>query len=446
MNILIVSHYIAPIQAVASIRWTKIAKYLKKQHEDIHITVITDEKNFDDKSSGIPLSKIDPLLSVDVKNFDEVVEVPYGRAYKFYKRKLYLYKVKKNRDIEYHKNSVDSMGGKKGIKRLLKETESFLRVDYLENRIIANNIYRNIKNTEKYDVIISTFSPAWTHLVARRIKEKNNKALWIADFRDSYADDIADCPIAFRYHKKFVKKYCAKANIVTRVNNELVLFENINQKVVTVYNGYDLDEKIEKQKSSKFSFAFTGLLAGDERDFSELFRVISELIEDNTIIPEDVEFYYAGTTGEVFTNQARKYGMEKLVKDYGLVKREEALHIQSKSLFLLMANANTSTLKCEWSGKMYEYMMAEKPIIYFVTGTIPYSLPSKNIGKLGGFCYEYLRDEELHVALKEYISKKYHEWKKNGDVLIDRDMEYIEQFDYSKIADKIWNIIENGRK
>ena len=47
MKILIVSEYIAPLQAIASIRWTKIAKYLKISHSNIHITVLTNEKIFD---------------------------------------------------------------------------------------------------------------------------------------------------------------------------------------------------------------------------------------------------------------------------------------------------------------------------------------------------------------------------------------------------------------
>lgn len=446
MNILIISHYIAPIQAVASIRWTKITKYLKREHEDINITIVTDEKNFEDVKSGIPLSKVDPLLQEDEKNFDDVIEVPYGKLYKIYKKLLYSYKIKKNKNIEYHKNSIQSVGVKKGFKQRIKEAESFFRVDYIENRVLARRICKGIEHPEQYDVVISTYSPAWTHLVAKKIKARNSNVMWIADFRDSYADDIADCPLAFKYHKNFVRKHCIKADVLTRINDELVLFEEKFQKTETVYNGYDLDEKTKRITPKRFSFTYTGILEGDERNFSELFHAVKELIDENIILKDDIEFSYAGTSGSVFTSQAEKYQMEQYVHDYGLLKREDAIRLQNESLFLLMANANTETLKCEWSGKMYEYMMAEKPIIYFVAGTVPYSLPSKNIDKLGGCCYEYLRHEELYPQLKNYIKSKYTEWKENGDVTLKRDAEYVEMFSYSNIAGRIWKIIEDGGK
>lgn len=442
MNILIITHYIAPIQAVASIRWTKIAKYLKKEH-DINITILTDKKNYDDETSGISLSVDDPLLKKDVKYFNEVIEVPYGKGYLYYRKKLYKYKKSKNKNTEYVKNSVNSLNTKKNFKTKLKENESFFRVDFIENRVIASNIYKSIKNVNQYDVIISTFSPSWTHLVAEKIKRKNKNVFWLADFRDSYADDIADCKLAFKYHKNFVKKHCSKADVITRVNDELVLFESKEQKIVTIYNGYDPDEKIQSKAAKKFSFTFTGLMAGDERDFTELFRVVSELIQEGKIDSEDVVFNYAGNSGKLFFEQAKVMNMEKFVIDHGLLKREDALKLQSESLVLLMANANTNTLKCEWSGKMYEYMMTRKPIIYFVSGTVPYSLPSKKIDKLGGCCYEYLRHDEMHTTLKNYIENIYSEWKQEGCVILNCDEEYVNQFAYPHIAKKIWSLISN---
>lgn len=440
-KILIITHYIAPIQAVASIRWSKISKYLKLNH-DVEIAILTDEKNYNDENMGIDLCKNDPLLLDHKDYFDKYYEVPYSFGYKLYRRKLLQFKKKANRDIGYHKNTVTLTAEKKSLKKRIKETESFLRVDYLENRIIANKIYKDIKNRDlDYDLIVSTFSPIWTHLVARKIKQKNRNIAWLADFRDSYADDVADCLVAYKYHKKFVAKYCKDADYITRVNEEMVLFENDKQKPITLYNGYDPDEKMPYCKPQKFSFVFTGLIVGDERDFTELFIAIKELCKEGKIDIEDIDFHYAGPSSDVLLGQANACGMQNIVVDHGLVSRKESLELQSHAAVLLMANPNTNTLKCEWSGKMYEYMMAEKPIVYLVSGNVPYSLPSKNIGKLDGFCYEYLRHDELHTQLKEYILDKYEYWKENGDVVANMELDYVSQFSYRNIAEKMWKII-----
>lgn len=42
---------IAPAQIVSAIQWTEITKYLKKQH-DVHITVLTNEKDYSERPRG----------------------------------------------------------------------------------------------------------------------------------------------------------------------------------------------------------------------------------------------------------------------------------------------------------------------------------------------------------------------------------------------------------
>lgn len=442
MNVLIITHYIAPAQAVASVRWTKISKYLKK-HEDVKITILTDRKNYTEDNCGMPKYKKDDLLSEDMKVFDEYLEFEYDSFYQKYKKALYQFKKSTNRDMEYHKNSV-SNNEKVGFARRVKIFESFLRVDFWENHHIANAFYKRIKGElSQYDVVISTFSPAWTHLVASKIKKKKPQLYWVADFRDSYADDIADSKIAFNYHKKFVSKCCGKADVLFKVNEELVLFEKPNQKTMTITNGYDLDEKPVRIKPDKFSMVFTGLITGDERDFTTLFKAVRELADEGEINLCDMVFRYAGQSGKIFKEQAKTHMMDDYVVDCGLVSRSESLNMQASAAILLMANPNTTVLKCEWSGKMYEYMMAEKPIIYMVAGNVPYSLPSRNIGKIGGFCYEKIRHEELYYQLKVYILKCYKEWKLNGDILPAVDEKYVQNYSYELIAEKIYKLLKS---
>ena len=72
MKILIVSEYIAPLQAIASVRWTKIAKYIKKAHPEAKITVLTNQMDFSEDAG----QKRDELLAEDMWAFDEYWQVP----------------------------------------------------------------------------------------------------------------------------------------------------------------------------------------------------------------------------------------------------------------------------------------------------------------------------------------------------------------------------------
>ena len=48
MKVLLIAEYIAPVNAIASIRWTKISKYLVLHHQ-ASIDLLTNEKNFSGK-------------------------------------------------------------------------------------------------------------------------------------------------------------------------------------------------------------------------------------------------------------------------------------------------------------------------------------------------------------------------------------------------------------
>ena len=67
-RLLIISQYIAPVRAIGSVRWTKIAKYLKKYH-DVEITVLTNKKNYSE--NGFMHYEIDNLLKDEMTVFDE---------------------------------------------------------------------------------------------------------------------------------------------------------------------------------------------------------------------------------------------------------------------------------------------------------------------------------------------------------------------------------------
>lgn len=61
--------------------------------------------------------------------------------------------------------------------------------------------------------------------------------------------------------------------------------------------------------------------------------------------------------------QAAACGMGDLVEDHGLVSREESIALQRGADVLLMASWHKAAQRGILTGKLFEYMMMEKPIV-----------------------------------------------------------------------------------
>ena len=199
--------------------------------------------------------------------------------------------------------------------------------------------------------------------------------------------------------------------------------------------------RIVPEPPTKFSFVYTGSFYPKETNLQLIFQAISELISENKIDSNDVEILYAGRNGRDFVEQASATGLKRFVVDHGSVSREIAINLQKNAAVLLQSYTYSSSFKSLWSGKMFEYMMAEKPIVFAVICDT-HSEQYKLMPKLGGIAVESFNTKETYDPMKEYIFEKYREWKKTGNVTISRDDDYVKSFSYEKIADDFWKLID----
>lgn len=439
LRILLICQFIAPMQSVASIRWTKIAKYLKKDH-DVHITVLTDKKDFNGDAGALNACEVDPLLKEDLRYFDEYWEAPNSwKLNLFYRLRNSLRSGGKAEPV-----SAPKAGGSGQSSNLAEEIRACLRAE--KEKLFCGNVLSYLGRKDfDFDVVISSYGPLWTHLAAEKIKAAHPNVFWIADFRDPYARDI-DPPKAYQRHKKFVAKHCSAADVVSVVLQELPVYAERTQQVVEISNGFDPEEKVLRDCPDVFRVLYTGKLYDGRQDISSVFQAIRDLTSEQKMDLQDVQIEYAGPTEDVFRAQAGRYGLEQNLLSHGNVSRQKALELQSKAALLLQAGWNTKTERVAWTGKTYEYMMAQKPMAYLMAGETPQSIPSRFIGKLGGVCYEKCRHDETYPCLKQYILEKYQEWKRTGNVSIQRDENYVARYSYKNIAQQVWELICQRQK
>lgn len=442
MRILIISEAIAPYQAIGSIRWTKIGKYLSLNH-GVEVSILTNEKKYDIQAEGIVINRIDEKLKEDLQYFSEYHAVKCGQLFDIKNKARIRKKARKGKAIqENFQPEIDEGAAQGGLLASVKKGFMAIAELNFEKLVSKYTAKAALSLPEKFDAIITTYSPIWPLLTAAKYKKKDRSTLWIADFRDPYAFPDRDSGNVFKRKNRFLRSNLKDADVILNVTKKMHIYGNEVQQVLTVTNGYDPQEATPPLPPEKFDFLFTGILYGFDRDLRPIFKAVLELIDEKKIDDCDVRFTYAGRKKNEFEAQIRDVPeIVKYCRILGELPRSEALSLQQKCAILVSGDTNSENEEMGWSGKMYEYMMAGKPIIMSMTGTHAEFL-TENVPKCGGVLYEKCDHDTTFNEMKEYILKKYREWKKTGNVTVERDEDYVAQFSYPLIADKVWKIIE----
>ena len=441
MKLLVICENIAPQRGISTIRWTKISKYIKLNNpKDVTVDILTTKKNFDDKNSVVPISGKDELLEKDLIYFNDYYAVPIKRGLNF------AYRIRKKNigDDGRFVSSKETVN--KGVKTHLKRTlrkgfnayYNFLAYHYTSSFII--------NHAKSYDAVISSYDPLWPHMTASKLKRINKNIVWLADFRDPCGLCRDDLPGIAKWHKPFVKVICRHADAAIKVASFVTTSTPKKVKQIVISNGFDPEEYVAPKEPKRFTLVFTGTIYGRQRDFGIIFRVLNDLIKDGVMEQSDVSVIYAGTNSAEAKVFAQENDGLDLLDDRGLLPRKIAKELQTEAAILIQASYSVKNDESLWTGKMFEYMLSGKPIVYIVNGDMPNSIPSRYIGKLGGVCYEEARPEETYSDLKNYILAKYEEWKKTGNVTIQRDEDYINQFSHKNIAKEVWSLITRNEK
>ncbi|MFE3848835.1 glycosyltransferase family 4 protein [Flavobacterium sp. LB3P45] len=231
-------------------------------------------------------------------------------------------------------------------------------VSYLEKYIQENNI----------DTIITSGPPHSLHLIGLELKQKLN-VKWFADFRDPWT--------TIGYHKSLrLSNYAAKKHktlehqvlniadtIIVTSKTTKTEFEAITDKPIAVItNGYD-DENVEKQiLDTKFSLAHIGSFLS-ERNPCVLWESLVELINEIPDFKSHLEIKLIGAVSQEVLETLSQFGLNSYLSNLGYVSHSEAIAYQRKSQVLLLIEIDSEVTKSIIPGKLFEYMVSNRPII-----------------------------------------------------------------------------------
>ena len=352
-----------------------------------------------------------------------------------------------------------------GVKQKLKAERRPVRawlVSHLKNiyytfrakdwvRSAKHIVCKELKNCT-FDCVYSSYPSYQTHLVAHYAQKKHIAGKWVADFRDPMAYMGFD---KYEYKRSIQKQHRIErwADCVTVVSEgalEKFRFPDVpDRKLTYIPNGYDPEDfSVDTQSGEKndniLRLFYAGTLYEGRRDLSILFCAIAELIEDGLIQKEFIEVEYAGNEWPVLYSFADNYGLAGICRGYGYVPRSQVMEIMAQVDITLVCSLNTAEDRGVVTGKLFELLLVEKPIIAIVNGNLPDSELAQIVRDCdAGVVFEEATAERDYPQLKRWLLEVYESKQKCGSVFSTLRCDKREQYSYETIAKHLVAIFDD---
>jgi glycosyltransferase involved in cell wall biosynthesis len=401
-KVLILTYYWPPSGGAGVQRWLKFTKYLRDFKFEPVIYTAEDPE----------YPSIDDSLMDDIPENITVLKTRVREPYKLYK--LFTSKKKGHRINTGFLNEEKKKGLPEKISVWIRG--NWFIPDARKFWITPSSRYLvRYLGENPVDLIVSTGPPHSLHLIALHVAGKTGLP-WVADFRDpwtkiDYYRDLHLTRRSDRKHRELEKKVVCTADALTVINREMKeQFKEIGGKNIHVItNGFDpedYDPDTVTERDNKFSLTHIGTIV-PTRNPVKLWKVLSELVQENADFAKDLEIKLVGASDYSVTKSIAESGLDNRVVKIDYLPHKEAIRVLKSSQVLLLLVNNTPHSKGILTGKLFEYLNAGRPILAIgpSQGEVEYVLEETSTGRLADF-----NDGE---TLKKLILEYYQSYREN---------------------------------
>ena len=398
-KVLILTYYWPPGGGAGVQRWLKFVKYLVEfGWNPIVYTSLNGE-----------MPVIDDSLEKDIPKGLTVLKTPIWEPYNFYKRFIGRKKSDKINSSFLNENKKTGIAEKISVwirgNFFIPDARKYWikpSIKYLKNYIQKNNV----------DCIISSGPPHTMHLIALGLKQHFPEVKWVADFRDPWTnidfyEKLMLSKASNKKHHQQELSVLQNADIVLSIGQSMSLefkemYKKANgkntEKFKVITNGFD-DEDITKEaveKDQKFSIAHIGTLVKD-RNPLVLWKVLKDLVKENIEFEKQLEIKFVGKVDIHVNEILEKFGLTKYVNKIAYLPHDKVIVEQQKSQVLLLLVNNTKNAKGILTGKFFEYIAVNSPVLAIgpIDGDLAEIINETGAGLISGF--------EDEVSLKKNI-------------------------------------------
>lgn len=261
----------------------------------------------------------------------------------------------------------------------------------------------------KPDLVIATHSPyvtlvgAWVYaLFHPKVK------LWV-DFRDLWAGNhLAVGVWGMRTLERWLEqRILARATLISTVSEGLADYfraQGFGEKVHVVYNApLALDSVVsdpKKVSGMQLTLCYTGTIYNGWRDPSPLFDQFCRLREASAELHRQCVFQVASRNAGNLFELVDQFDVSDQVQFLGELSRADAMTLQRDADVLVMLESGSPEAKGVLTGKLFEYLATDKPILVIGPG------PDSELYQLIERHDRLLTLDELHAVVRGELPLK----------------------------------------
>lgn len=335
-------------------RWLKFIKYLPDFGYEPHVYI--------PQNPTYPI--LDEKLAAEVSSkaviISQKIKEPYGLASFFSKKNT--------------KKISSGIIPSKKKQSLIAKVLLWIRGNFFIPDARVSWVKPSVSYLKKYireqqiTTVITTGPPHSLHLIGLELQKQLNIE-WIADFRDpwttiGYHKELMLTKKSAEKHKQLERKVLASATkIIVTSPTTRKEFEKITSKPITVItNGYDVENIERTHLDEKFTLAHIGSFLSD-RNPRILWKALKELIKDDKAFAADFQLKLIGKVSQEVLATIDEFNLTNYVISLGYISHLEAVKQQRKAQVLLLIEIDSEETRGIIPGKIFEYMVSDRPII-----------------------------------------------------------------------------------
>jgi len=417
-RILVISYAYPPANSVASQRISKFTKYLYQWGWEPHVITISSRKSLlNDLPYEIPKKLIHVTKKLD---FDRISAYIYRRG-----EILGTSQASPKVDLNFARRILEFVR-ETGQKIIIPDGKIGWYPYVLDKG-------REIIPEIKPSVILASGGPYTGLMAAARLSKMFNLS-WVADLRDLWADNHTVKKL-FPFsiiNESLERRTLSSASKIITVSEPLAdILRNKygNSRVEVVYNGYEEDDFITAYKAKsvlkrnkadfrKLRISYFGMLYRHQNPKS-LFMALKKIKDGKGSVPIELHFYGPEYPGSFF-DLVTKFNVRDIVFYHGQVPYQKSLSAQVDSDLLLLLLWDEERVKGILTGKLFEYIAANRAILA--------------VGPETDSAGEFVKKYKLGFVnndpdkIKQYLTKKLIEKKENGEVKQCSMNSYVREF------------------
>jgi glycosyltransferase involved in cell wall biosynthesis len=267
---------------------------------------------------------------------------------------------------------ADELHGRQGLDLMQRQARSLVTRLLVPDENVSWNLTAipaaiRIARAEDIDLVLTTSPPNSVHLVGAAVKAATG-VRWVADLRDSIAAhphrrvESAAVRAKEKVSEQVARLVARQADAIVAASEAIAdEARTLDPRgvVVPILNGADFDDfaGLEYRRGDRFRITHTGSFFG-KRDP----RPFLQALADSDL--DDVVARFVGDFRTADREWAERLGLGRRLElhEYGPRRRALALQRDSDALLLLIPDAGGRG-KGVLSGKVFEYLAAERPIL-----------------------------------------------------------------------------------